>query len=101
MLNSKKSMKLNIAVFIEIAKICTNPDGYQLEEGERFGKWYGDSGDFNDGPAWYDVVIRAAKPCSTKTINVNKDNVNTMLENKGYDLGGKLEALAQEKELYG
>ena len=76
MLNSKQYMKLNIVVFMEIAKIIRDPTQYQLEEGERFGKWYGDPG---DGPVWNDVVIRAAKPCSTKTININRATINTVL----------------------
>ena len=62
MLNSKQSVKLNIVVFMEIAKTLMDPTKYQLQEGERFGKWYGDD------HKWYDVVIKLLSHAQLKQI---------------------------------
>ena len=86
MLKNKKSMKLSLVVFFEIAKVVDIMDGEHknkfiqntLLPGERLEQWL--DPDINK-LVW--VVIKLGKPCSTKMLSITSGNMRDSLEKQG------------------
>jgi len=96
MLKKKKSMKLNMVVHFEIARLFNFKDDKkrqefiaQLKYPERLGFIENSNGTKDE------VYIKPSNPYSTKTVEIRNNNVDKVLLDKGDALDAKLLALAQ------
>ena len=100
---NKKSMKLNLVVFFEIAKVVEIMDEEHkdlhiqntLMADERLEQWL--DPDINK-LVW--VVIKLGKPCSTKAMSITSGNMKNTLAKKGEQIHAKTILIASHEGPY-